>query len=52
MGGDKKTQFTSLIMGLSSSPRYLTKILKPVYAMLHRKGHIGRAYIDDACLQG
>ena len=29
-----------------------TKILKPVYATLRRKGHISTAYIDDSCLQG
>ena len=39
-------------MWLSSSPRYFTKILKPVYANLCRKGHISTAYIDDSCLQG
>ena len=39
-------------MGLSSSPRCFTKILNPVYATLHRKGHISTAYIDDFCLQG
>ena len=48
----QKYQFTSLIMGLSSSPRCFTKILKPVYATLSRKGHISTAYIDDSCLQG
>ena len=39
-------------MGLSSSPRCFTKILKSVYATLSRKGHISTAYIDDSCLQG
>ena len=48
----QKYQFTSLIMGLSSSPRCFTKILKPVYSTLRRKGHISTAYIDDSCLQG
>ena len=45
-------QFTSLIMGLSSSHRCLTKILNLVYVTLRRKGHISKAYIDDSCLQG
>lgn len=48
----KKFQFTSLIMGLSTSPRVFTKVLKPVFATLRRKGHISTAYIDDSCLQG
>ena len=48
----QKYQFISLIMGLSSSPRCFTKILKPVYSTLRRKGHISTAYIDDSCLQG
>ena len=48
----QKYQLTSLIMGLSSSPRCFTNILKPVYATLRRKGHISTAYIDDSCLQG
>lgn len=48
----QKFQFTSLIMGLSTSPRVFTKVLKPVYATLRRKGHISTAYIDDSCLQG
>ena len=48
----QKYQFTALIMGLRSSPRCFTKILKPVYATLRRKGHVSTAYIDDSCLQG
>ena len=48
----QKYQFTSLILGLSSSPRCFTKILKPVYATLRRKGYISTANIDDSCLQG
>ncbi|MEW8548280.1 MAG: reverse transcriptase domain-containing protein [Candidatus Thiodiazotropha sp.] len=49
---NQKYQFTSLIMGLSSSPRVFTKILKPIFATLRAKGHISTAYIDDSCLQG
>ena len=41
-----------MIIGLSSSPQCFTKILKPVYATLCKKGHISTAYIDDSCLQG
>ena len=39
-------------MGLSSSLRCFTKILKLVYATLRRKGHISTAYIDASSLQG
>ena len=49
---DKKFQFTALVMGLTSSPRIFTKILKPVFAHLRALGHISTAYIDDSCLVG
>ena len=48
----QKFQFTALIMGLSSSPRIFTKVLKPVFASLRGLGHVSSAYIDDSCLQG
>ena len=48
---DKKYQFTALVMGLSSSPRVFTKLLKPVYSHLRVQGFISTAYIDDSCLQ-
>ena len=38
--------------GLSSSPWCFAKILKTVYTMFCRNGHIPTAYIDDSCLQG
>ena len=42
-------QFTSLPMGLTSSPRLFTKILKPVFATLRsRYGHCCSGYIDDS----
>jgi hypothetical protein len=42
-------QFTSLPMGLTSSPRIFTKILKPVFATLRsRYGHCCLGYIDDS----
>ncbi|CAB4037756.1 Hypothetical predicted protein [Paramuricea clavata] len=42
-------QFTSLPMGLTSSPRLFTKIMKPVFATLHsRYGHCCLGYIDDS----
>lgn len=49
---NQKYQFTSLVMGLATSPRVFTKILKPVFAHLRSKGFISTAYIDDSCLQG
>jgi hypothetical protein len=45
-------QFTALPMGLSSSPRIFTKLMKPVLAALRQKGHINSGYIDDFYLQG
>ena len=49
---NKKYQFTSLVMGLASSPRVFTKVLKPIFASLRARGFISTAYIDDSCLQG
>lgn len=49
---NQKYQFSALVMGLATSPRVFTKILKPVFANLRAKGFISTAYIDDSCLQG
>lgn len=49
---NQKYQFKALIMGLTTSPRVFTKIMKPVFANLRTLGHISTAYIDDSCLQG
>ncbi len=48
----QKYQFTALVMGLACSPRVFSKVLKTVFAVLRRNGHISTAYIDDSCLQG
>ena len=41
--------FTCLPMGLTSSPRIFTKVLKPVFASLRTKfGHTCLGYIDDS----
>ena len=48
----KLFQFTCLPNGLSCAPRLFTKVLKPVYATLTRKGHLNVGYIDDSYLQG
>ena len=45
-------QFTCLPNGLCCAPRKFTKILKPLLANLHTKGHISVAYLDDLYLQG
>ena len=46
---DQLYAFTSLPMGLSSSPRIFTKVLKPVFAYLRRQfGHTCLGYIDDS----
>ena len=49
---NQKYEFTSLVMGLTTSPRVFTKVLKPVFAHLREKGYMSTAYIDDSCLQG
>ena len=41
--------FNSLPMGLTSSPRIFTKILKPIFSYLRRRfGHTCLGYIDDS----
>ena len=46
---DQLYQFTCLPMGLSSSPRIFTKIMKPVFAHLRSEwGHCCFGYIDDS----
>ena len=49
---DQKYQFTCLVMGLATSSRVFTKILKPIFASLRAQGFISTVYIDDSCLQG
>ena len=49
---DQLYEFTALPMGLSSSPRIFTKVMKPVFAELRQKGHINSGFIDDFYLQG
>ena len=43
--------FTCLPNGLSTASRIFTKVLKPVFAALHKMGHLNVAYIDDSLLQ-
>lgn len=44
-------EYTCLVNGLASAPRYFTKLLKPVYSTLRSKGHLNVGYIDDCYLQ-
>ncbi len=48
---DRNISLTALVMGLACSPRVFSKVLKTVFAVLRRNGHISTAYIDDSCLQ-
>ena len=46
---DQLYAFTSLPMGLTSSPRIFTKILKPIFSYLRSQfGHTCLGYIDDS----
>ena len=45
-------QYCSLALGLSSAPRIITKLLKPVLAKLRGDGFQSVAYLDDLYLQG
>ena len=49
---DKLYQYTCLPNGLASAPRIFTKLLKPVFTILRKKGHLSSSYIDDCYLQG
>ena len=43
-------KFVCLPNGLTSAPRLFTKILKPVFAALHKQGHDIMGYLDDSIL--
>ena len=45
-------QFTCLPNGLSSAPRWFTKLLKPVFANLRNQGYISVYFLDDTWLMG
>jgi len=47
---DKLYQFTCLPNGLACAPRMFTKLLKPVFANLRKKGHTSSPYLDDSFL--
>ena len=43
-------QFDAMPNGLELAARKFTKVMKPVFATLRRKGHISTAFIDDSLL--
>ena len=45
-------KFVCLPNGLTSAPRLFTKILVPVFAVLHKEGHDIMGYLDDSILFG
>ena len=45
-------QYTCLPNGLSSAPRIFTKITKPIFSVLRRKGHLNSSYTDDSLVIG
>ena len=50
---DEQTyEFTCLPMGLASSPRIFTKLLKPIFSHLRKHGYMNVVYIDDILLVG
>ena len=49
---DQLYQFTCLPNGLSSAPRWFTKLLKPVFSNLRSQGYVSIYYLDDTWLMG
>lgn len=48
----KLYSYTCFPNGLSQAPRNFTLLTKPIYAFLHRLGHISTGYLDDSLLVG
>ena len=48
---DKLYKYLALPNGFSPAPRIFTKLLKPIFAYLRKKGHTLSGYIDDMYLQ-
>ena len=48
----KLYQFTCFPNGLSICPRKFTKLLKPIFSTLRKRGHVSVGYIDDSWLMG
>ena len=49
---DKLYQFTCLSNGLTSAPRYFTKLMKPIFSSLRNQGLFSVYYLDDMWLMG
>lgn len=45
-------QFTCLPNGLTSAPRWFTKIMKPIFSRLRNQGLLSVYYLDDCWLSG
>ena len=45
-------KYVCLPNGLSSAPRIFTKLMKPVFSALRKKGHQIMGYLDDSFLMG
>ena len=45
-------KYVCLPNGLSSAPRIFTKLMKPVFSALRKKGHQIMGYLDDSILMG
>ena len=47
---DKIYKFTCLPNGFSDGPRLFTKLMKPIFSTLRKKGHIITSFIDDTLM--
>ena len=45
-------QFSCLPNGLTSAPRWFTKLMKPIFSELRRQGFVSVYYLDDTWLMG
>ena len=43
-------EFNALPNGLAPGPRWFTKLLKPVFALLRKDGHTSTSFLDDSLL--
>ena len=45
-------EYNVLPNGLAPGPRWFTKLLKPVFALLRKEGHTSTSFLDDSLLVG